>query len=330
MVYRGSKVFTDEVFMEKVAETVSKVDANLENVGIDGVEENVRELGYNLLNYKEYLSEQIPVVTGFCLKVVIAVLLFFIGRRIIKWLMKVMCGSLEKAHVDKGVIQFVGSAGKIVLYLLLIFNIAMWLGVEASSIAALLGTAGVTVGLALQGGLGNLAGGVMLLLFKPFQVGDYIVQNTAEGFEGTVYKIEMFYTTLLSVDNKKIIIPNGTLSNSSLVNVTARENRKLEIKIRVSYKADIKKVKELLENLLREDPYTKVDDEMVVFVDELAQDAVIMGLRVWVPTDQYLTTKWRINQKIKEDFDANGIEIPYNQLEVHVREMKEDCLSPKN
>lgn len=310
--------------MDKVAETVDKVDANLETIGIEGVGDNVKEIGYNLLNIKEYLKEQLPLVTGFCIRVVLAILVFFIGRRLIKWLLKILTRSLEKAHVDKGVIQFLGSAGKIVLYVLLIFNIATWLGVEESSIAALLGTAGVTVGLALQGGLANLAGGVMLLLFKPFQVGDYIVQSTSDGYEGTVYKIEMFYTTLLSTDNKKIIIPNGTLSNSTLINVTARDNRKLEIKVGISYKADIKKAKAVLEKILKEDPHTKADQDMVVYVDELAASAVIMGLRVWVPTEQYMNTKWRINQKIKEEFDRHGIEIPYNQLDVHIRDEKQE------
>ena len=186
--------------------------------------------------------------------------------------------------------------------------------------AALLGTAGVTIGLALQGGLANLAGGVMLLLFKPFQVGDYIIQDQAGGCEGTVYKIEMFYTTLLSVDNKHIVIPNGTLSNSTIINVTARDLRKLEIKVGISYDSDIRKAKEILEKLLKEDPDTKDDKDMVVFVDELAESAVVIGFRVWVPTDRYWAARWRLNERIKEEFDAQGIKIPYNQLDVHVHQ----------
>ena len=197
----------------------------------------------------------------------------------------------------------------------------MSLGVKESSVAALLGTAGVTVGLALQGGLANLAGGVLLLLFKPFVVGDYIIQDQSNGCEGTVAKIEICYTTLLSIDNKKIVVPNGTLSNSTIINVTAKENRKLEIKVGISYEADIQKAKNILEKILKEDPDTKSDSrEMVVFVDELAESAVIMGLRVWVATESYWAVKWRLNQKIKEEFDANGIIIPYNQMEVYVHQ----------
>ena len=133
-----------------------------------------------------------------------------------------------------------------------------------------------------------------------------------------MYKIEICYTTLLSIDNKHIVIPNGTLSNSIIINVTARDLRKLEIKVGISYDSGIQKAKEILEEILHNDEDTKDDKGMVVFVDELGENAVIMGLRVWVATDKYWSVKWRLNQLIKEAFDANGIEIPYNQ--VHVKE----------
>ena len=229
---------------------------------------------------------------------------------------------MEKAGVDKGVAQFICSFGKFLLYLILIFNIATYFGVKESSVAALLGTAGVTIGLALQGGLENLAGGVMLLLFKPFQVGDYIIQDQSGGTEGTVYKIEMFYTTLTTVDNKHVIIPNGKLSNSTIINVTAQALRKLEIKVGISYDSDIKKAKKLLYHILQEDPGTKSDKEMQVFVDELGDSAVVLGLRVWVPTEKYWNIKWRLNEKIKIAFDANEIGIPYPQMDVHVVEKR--------
>lgn len=133
-----------------------------------------------------------------------------------------------------------------------------------------------------------------------------------------MYKIEICYTTLLSIDNKHIVIPNGTLSNSIITNVTARDLRKLEIKVGISYDSSIQKAKEILEEILHNDEDTKDDKGMMRFVDELGENAVIMGLRVWVATDKYWSIKWRLNQLIKEAFDANGIEIPYNQ--VHVKE----------
>lgn len=298
-----------------VKETVDKVDEGLSEMGISGVKENLKEI----LNIKDYLSEQLPVVVGFGLKVILALFAFFIGGKLIKWVIKIIRKSLEKAHVDAGVIQFACSAGKATLYILLIFNIAVNLGVKESSVAALLASAGVTVGLALQGGLANLAGGILLLIFKPFVVGDYIVQNQQNGCEGTVAKIEMCYTTLLTTDNKKIVVPNGTLSNSTIINATAKDSRKLEIKVGISYEASIQKAKDILTNILLDDPDTQGEQsEMVVFVDELAQSAVVIGLRVWVPTEVYWPTKWRLNQKIKEEFDAHGIVIPYNQMEIYV------------
>lgn len=304
--------------MDKIVETVDAVDSNLESIGIEGVGENVKEIGYSVLNFKQYLKDQLPALMGFGIKVVLAILAFFVGRKLIKWLLKVLRTSLQKANVDEGVIQFACSLARIVLYALLVFNISTSFGVKESSVAALLGTAGVTIGLALQGGLANVAGGIMLLLFKPFQVGDYIIQNSQNGCEGTVDKIETCYTTLLSVDNKHIIIPNGTLSNSTIINVTARDMRKLEIKVGISYDSDVGKAKRILERLLMEDPDTRADDEMMVFVDELAESSVIVGFRVWVATDRYWPAKWRLNERIKEEFDAQGIVIPYNQLEVHV------------
>ena len=301
--------------METVNETVEKVDQGLEEIGLGGVSDNIKEI----LNLKEYMAGQIPAIVGFGLKVVLAIIVFFVGRKLIRWAVKLMKRSMERARLDEGVVQFACSAGKAVLYTMMIFNIAVSLGVTESSVAALLGTAGVAIGLALQGGLANLAGGVLLLVFKPFVVGDYIIQNQQNGCEGTVARIEMCYTTLLSIDNKKIVVPNGTLSNSTIINVTAKETRKLEIKVGISYESNIQKAKEILEKILLEDPDTQGDrSEMVVFVDQLADSAVIMGLRVWVPTDSYWSVKWRLNQKIKEEFDAQGIVIPYNQMDIYV------------
>lgn len=272
----------------------------------------------------EKLEAQIPMFTGFLLRVVLAIVVYYVGTKGIKWVQKVVKRSLERAKVEQGVIQFLNSFLKCFLYAVLIFSIAASFGVDASSMAALLASAGVTVGLALQGGLSNVAGGVMLLIFKPFQVGDYIVQNAAGGSEGTVSKIEICYTTLQTMDNKSIVIPNGTLSNSTIINVTAKDKRKLEMKIGISYDSDIRKAKAILEQILKEDADTNTDEEMVVFVDSLETSSVLMGLRVWVATENYWPVKWRLNERIKEEFDAQGIKIPYNQLDVHVRQEEKE------
>lgn len=297
----------------------------IENAVQETVQETVDKVSSNWDQIKAYFNGHIPDLISFGMKVVLSIVAFYVGTKLIKWLLKVAKSSMEKAGIDMGVAQFICSFGKFLLYLILIFNIATNFGVKESSVAALLGTAGVTIGLALQGGLENLSGGVMLLLFKPFQVGDYIIIAQQNGCEGTVYKIEICYTTLISIDNKHIVIPNGTLSSSIITNVTARDLRKLEIKVGISYDADIHKAKELLEDILHNDEDTKDDKGMVVFVDELGESAVIMGLRVWVATDKYWPAKWRLNELIKESFDANGIEIPYNQLQIHVKKQKTEA-----
>ncbi len=266
-----------------------------------------------------FFKDQIPALSRFGLKVILAIVVFYAGGKLIQWLLRFIRKSLDRANVDKGVIQFVSSFSRFLLYAILIFNIAISFGVKESSVAALLGTAGVAVGLGLQGGLQNVAGGLILLVFKPFQVGDYIILTQEAGCEGTVAKIDIFYTTLLSMDNKHIIVPNGTLANSPITNVTARDQRRLEIKVGISYHSDIQKARSILEALLKEDPDTRNDEEMVVFVDSLGKSSVVMGLRVWVATDCYWPAKWRLNQRIKEEFDLQGIEIPYEQLEVHVK-----------
>lgn len=286
----------------------------MKEVGMTSVEELTK-----IDKLLEKLELQLPMITGFLLRVVLAIVVYYVGAKGIHWIQKVVKRSLERAKVEQGVIQFLNSFLKFFLYAILIFSIATGFGVDASSVAALLASAGVTVGLALQGGLSNVAGGVILLIFKPFQVGDYIIQSVSDGYEGTVAKIEICYTTLRTMDNKNIVIPNGTLSNSTIINVTAREKRKLEMKIGISYDSDIKKAKEILEHILKEDEDTNTDEEMVVFVDALDESAVMMGLRVWVATEKYWTVKWRLNEKIKEAFDMQGIKIPYNQLDVHIR-----------
>lgn len=266
-----------------------------------------------------YFGSQLPLVAQFCLKVVISILVFYVGVRVVRWLIQLMKASLQRANVDTGVTQFLASICKVTLYALLVFNIATNFGVKEASIAALLGTSGLTLGLGLQGGLTNLVGGIMILVFRPYQVGDYIiVGSSTSGMEGTILKIEIFYTTLATIDNKTIVVPNGTLSNSCVTNVTGKDNRKLEIKVGISYESSIKVAKEILERLLKEDSAIKSDMEMDVFVDELADSAVIIGFRAWVSTDDYWKTKWRMNEKIKEAFDLEGVRIPYPQLDVRL------------
>ena len=282
------------------------------------MEETAQELTDHVSQFQKYLDEHTPELISFGIKVVLSIVVLYIGIRLIRWVLGLVRRSLGRTGMDKGAVQFLCSFLKALLYILLIFGIGMNFGIKESSVAALLGTAGVTIGLALQGGLSNLAGGVMLLIFKPFQVGDYIIVDKANGWEGTVYKIEICYTTLLSVDYRHIVIPNGTLSGNTVVNLTARDMRKLELKIGISYDSDMHKAKQILEQIIKDDKGTREDQGMLVYVDELAESAVILGLRVWVPTEDYWTVRWRLNETIKNEFDRQGIRIPYRQLDVHL------------
>ena len=282
------------------------------------MEETAQELTDHVSQFQKYLDEHTPELISFGIKVVLSIVVLYIGSRLIRWVLGLVRRSLGRTGMDKGAVQFLCSFLKALLYILLIFGIGMNFGIKESSVAALLGTAGVTIGLALQGGLSNLAGGVMLLIFKPFQVGDYIIVDKANGWEGTVYKIEICYTTLLSVDYRHIVIPNGTLSGNTVVNLTARDMRKLELKIGISYDSDMHKAKQILEQIIKDDKGTREDQGMLVYVDELAESAVTLGLRVWVPTEDYWTVRWRLNETIKDEFDRQGIRIPYRQLDVHL------------
>lgn len=267
----------------------------------------------------QYISDKIPGLIDFAIGVVLALLVFWIGAKIIKWIRKIIRISMEKGGVDKGVRQFVDSLVKFALYAILIFSIGSKFGLDTTSVAAALASCGVAIGLALQGSLSNFAGGVLILVLKPFVVGDYIVEDN-KGREGTVKEIQLFYTKLLTVDNKTVIIPNGTLANTSLTNVTAQDKRRLDLSVGISYDADLKKAKDLIEGLFRADEDILKEEGINVFVDNLGDSSVVIGARGWVKKDAYWTAKWRLTENIKLTLDENGIEIPFNQVVVHVKE----------
>ena len=200
----------------------------------------------------QYLQDSIPGLITFGLEVLAALVAFFIGRLVIKWIRKIVRRSFERSEADKGVEQFVDSLLKYGLYGILIFCLISSLGFDTTSVAALLASSGVAIGLALQGSLSNFAGGVLILLLKPFVVGDYIIEDT-NGKEGTVKEIQIFYTKLSTIDNKTIVIPNGMLTNNSITNATAKDERQLDLRVGISYNADIKKAKSMIEKLLSED-----------------------------------------------------------------------------
>jgi len=268
---------------------------------------------------KKYLESLMPDITAFLLTLVLAVVVYLIGSRIIKSVLKMNDRWAERREIDEGVKQFLHAFIKASLYILLIFIILTLFGVTTASVVAVLGSAGLTMGLALQGSLSNFAGGMIILLMKPFKVGDYIIEDTHKN-EGVVEEISLFYTKLITIDNRSVMIPNGTLANSSMTNVTTNGKRRIDLLIGVSYQADIKKTKKVLFEVIEKEACCLKDEEHRVFVSELADSSVQMGVRVWVKTEDYWETRWRMMENIKYALDENQIEIPYPQMDVTIKE----------
>ena len=282
-------------------------------------EASVNEVTENMSQFSNYIQEHIPNLINLGIKIIIAIIIFMIGRVIIKWIRKSIRYSFQVKETDAGIATFVDSMVKFGLYILLIIIIAGNLGIELSSITVLFASAGVGVSLALQDFITNFAGGIMILLLRPFTVGDYIIEDTNKN-EGTVKEIKIFYTKLMTIENKVIVIPNGKLMNNSLTNVTERDERRLDLKVGISYESDLKKTKEILERLLLSHKDILTNEDWKVFVDSLADSSVVLGIRAYVKMEKYWDTRWELLEQIKLTFDEEGIEIPYNQLTVHMQE----------
>ncbi len=252
------------------------------------------------------------------IRVLLTVIFVVAGYFVIKFVRKILKHSLEKAGVEKGVRQFVDSFLNVALWTFVALTVAVNYGFDAASVVAILGSAGLAVGLSLQGALSNFAGGILILILKPFKVGDYIIEDTAKN-EGTVTEISIIYTRLRTVDNKVIVVPNGTLANSSLTNLTTLDKRMMDLSVGISYGSDIKKAKEIAENVLKNNQFVLEGPPITVFVKELGESSVVIGFRAWVNTSDYWNARWGVLEEIKNEFDAGGIEIPFNQLDVHVK-----------
>ena len=290
-----------------------------ETTAAEEVVETTKNAVEEMNQFTAYLQENIPNIIEFGVKVLFAILFFLVGRAVIKWIRKIVRHSMERSNADVGVRQFVDSVLKVVLFFILLFSIATKFGVDAASVAALIASGGVAIGLALQGSLSNFAGGVLILLLKPFEVGDYIIEDTNKN-EGTVKEIQIFYTKLSTIDNKTIVIPNGILTNNSLTNATAKDERRLDLKVDISYEASIKEAKAVIETILKNDEAVLQDEDINVFVDALGESSVVLGARAWTKNEDFWSAKWRILEEIKEQLDAHHISIPYQQLMVHMAE----------
>ena len=249
------------------------------------------------------------------LRIVLAILVLLIGMQLIKLIRKILKKALYRSHVDESAVHFIDSFSKYALYFLLIIFIASWLGVDAASIIAILGSVSVAIGLALQGSLSNFAGGVLILMLKPVVLGDYI--RDGAGNEGIVSGIDVFYTQLTTFDNKIIVLPNGTLANGCITNYTRCSKRRFDVKVSIAYKEDIRHAKEVLLAVLKEDEGILKNEEMVVLVDSLGDSSVNLIVRGWVKQEDYWPAIWRMTEKVKYALDDAGITIPFPQMDVH-------------
>lgn len=280
--------------LEQAAETLKEADADM---------------------IREWLESLVPGLLGFALEIVLAVVVYAVGSKIIKLARKILGRWLEKRDADTGVRQFLDALLKYVLYFVLIVIILTLFGVTTASVVAVVGSAGLTLGLALQGSLSNFAGGVLILLLQPFKVGDYIKEDT-HGNEGTVTEISIFYTKLTMPDGKTVVIPNGSLANSSLTNTTFANTRRVDLEVGIAYEADLKLAKDVIRKQAEAEVCRLPEEEVLVFVSELGASEVKIGLRIWVKTEDYWTAKWRLTENVKLALDESGIEIPYQKIDV--------------
>ncbi|MDE5965789.1 MAG: mechanosensitive ion channel, partial [Lachnospiraceae bacterium] len=259
---------------------------------------------------KENLDKLIAWATDKAASLVLAVLFLVIGFKVVKLIVKLSKKSFERHNVDASVAGFLISLMQILFNVLVCITSATILGFQMTSFITLLGTAGLAVGMALQGSLSNLAGGVLILLLKPFSIGDYIIEK-GTGQEGTVTAIDIFYTRLTTVDNRMVVVPNGSLSATSIINVTANPTRRLDLTIDVAYDSDVDAVKQCLEEIIRADNRVLVTEPVDVFIDMFDASAIRMGIRFWIPGNEYWQVKWDMQQRIWDGLNQNGIQIQY-------------------
>ena len=261
----------------------------------------------------ELIDQAIALVMAYAPKVVLAIVTLIVGLWLINRFVGVLDAKLGKKDptLNKFLCGLIGA----ILKILLLISVASMVGIATTSFVAIIGAAGLAIGFALQGSLANFAGGVLILIFKPFKVGDTI---EAQGFLGAVDEISILYTIVNTFDNRRIVIPNGSLSNATLVNVSIYENRRCDMTFGIGYDDDIDKAKSILKRLMEEDERSLTDPAPRICVGGLGDSSVDLMFRVWVPTDDLWPYYWDMQEKVKKAFDAEGITIPFPQRDVHM------------
>lgn len=270
--------------------------------------------------WNKFVDTALPKIAEGVLDFVWAMVILIVGFKLVKFLVNKLAKSKGFQKIDKSAQSFFKSFLKISADVLILIMAISKLGIPMASIIALLGSAGLAVGLALQGGLTNVAGGVLILMFKPFAVGDYI--KTENGHEGTVMKIDIFYTTLKKSDNTKIVVPNGTLSNEAVYDVSHYGTRRVDLKFSTSYKDDVKGVIRILLEVAARHELVLDDPAPFAALENHGQSSLDFVLKVWTDKDNYWTVYYDLCTGVKEEFDLRGIEIPYPQMDIHIKENK--------
>lgn len=257
-------------------------------------------------------------VIAFGPRLLYAATVLIAGWWIIKFILRLLRKTLIKSNVEESLRRFLHSLVSVLLKVLLLFTVAEMIGIRTTSFIAIIGAASLAIGFALQGSLANFAGGVLILLFKPFRIGHFI---EAQGFSGTVKEIQIFNTILRTPDNKIIYIPNGPLSGGSITNYSAEETRRVDMTFGIGYDDDIRKAKELLQQLIAADARILPDPAPQVVVGELADSSVNFKARAWCKSSDYWGIFFDMQEKVKLEFDRNGISIPFPQQDVHVHNL---------
>ncbi len=267
---------------------------------------------------EKFLRDLPDKAFSLAVKVVLAIVVLVVMWQVIKIIGNIVEKSLKKTKIEDATARFLAKALKVALEVMLLFSIAAGFGMDTASIVALLGSAGVAIGLAVQGTLSDFAGGILILIAKPFRVGDYIVVAGAS-IEGTVTEISLINTRMLTADYRRVVIPNGTLASAVITNNNGNKMRILDTMVGISYGADIDKAREVAVKVMDDNEYISDKFEKVVYVDDLADSSVVLRIRGWVNPADYVKAKWSMNEAIKKAFDKNGVEIPFPQVDVHMR-----------
>ena len=298
-----------KVLMSGAAFLTSSVTLTGEEIESLAPDESLKDMEKQLSLLERYLNELPDKLLGLGVRTVLALILFAIGSRLIAMIRHFIRRAMERSSASEEAAQFLDSS-------ILVFMILQLFGVEAASIATVIGSVGVTIGLAIQGSLSNCIGGILIMMLKPFHVGDYIIEGG--GNEGIVQQISVFYTKLATYDNQIILIPNGNLANSSLTNVTDEAERRVDLKVGISYDSDIRSARKAVQEIAKKNPYVLPEREITVNVDELADSSVVLVVKFWAKKENYWQARYTMLEDIKYGFDEAGIRIPYPQMDVHL------------